>query len=276
MQAERAADVARGERFMGRKPMIAGNWKMYKTPGEAVALVQHINDLLADAPDVASAVEAVVCPPFVDLKSVATVIEFDKSAVKLAAQNVYWETEGAFTGEVSPRMLADVGCDYCVVGHSERREMFGETDETVNRKVKALLAVGITPIVCCGETLEIRDAGDTDTFVRGQIRGALESLSADAATGIVVAYEPIWAIGTGRTPTPEAANDVARSIRATLGALFGQPVAIQTRILYGGSAKPENIMLFLPEPDIDGALVGGASLDAGSFVSMLKTAKDFA
>lgn len=261
---------------MGRTPMIAGNWKMYKTPGEAVVLVQHINDLLADEPGILDRVEAVVCPPFVDLKSVATVIEFDKATVKLAAQNVYWETEGAYTGEISPRMLADVGCDYCVVGHSERRELFGETDETVNRKVKALLAVGVTPIVCCGETLQTRDADNTDSFVRSQILGALEGLSADDAADIVIAYEPIWAIGTGRTPTPEGANDVARSIRATLGALFGQPVAMQTRILYGGSAKPENLMLFMPEPDIDGALVGGASLAAESFVSMLKTAKDFA
>ena len=154
--------------------------------------------------------------------------------------------------------------------------MFGETDETVNLKVKALLAGGITPIVCCGETLETRDAGDTETFVRNQIRGALDGISADQAPSIVIAYEPIWAIGTGLTPTPEAANDVCRSIRATVGALFGQPVAVQVRILYGGSAKPENIALFMPEPDIDGALVGGASLDATSFVSMVSTAKDYA
>ncbi len=261
---------------MGRMPMIAGNWKMYKTPGEAVALAQAIDDLLRDAPEVSSAVEAVVCPPFPDLKPVATVIDFDHSKLKLAAQNVHWEKEGAYTGEVSVPMLVDAGCDYCVIGHSERREMFGETDETVNKKVKALLAGGITPIVCCGETLETRDAGDTETFVRGQIRGALDGLSAEEAAGIVIAYEPIWAIGTGRTPTPEAANDTCRSIRATIGALFGQPVAVQTRILYGGSAKPENIALFMPEPDIDGALVGGASLDADSFFSMLATTKDYA
>jgi triosephosphate isomerase (TIM) len=154
--------------------------------------------------------------------------------------------------------------------------MFGETDSTVNLKVKALLAGGITPIVCCGETLEIRDAGETDAFVRSQIRGALDGISEEQAASIVIAYEPIWAIGTGRTPTPEAANDVCRSIRATVGALFGQPVAVQVRILYGGSAKPENIALFMPEPDIDGALVGGAALDADSFVSMLTTAKDYA
>ena len=261
---------------MGRKPMIAGNWKMYKTPGEAVALVQAIDDQLGELRDVTSAVEAVVCPPFVDLKPVATAIEFDHSSVRLSAQNVHWEKEGAYTGEVSVPMLADIEVDYCIVGHSERRQMFGETDETVNKKVRALLAGGITPIVCCGETLETRDAGDAETFVRGQIRAALEGITAEEAAGIVIAYEPIWAIGTGRVPTPEAANDICRSIRATVGALFGQPIAIQVRVLYGGSAKPENIMLFLPEPDIDGALVGGAALDAASFVSMLKTARDFA
>ena len=261
---------------MARKPMIAGNWKMYKTPGEAVVLVQGITDLLSEARGLVSAVDAVVCPPFVDLKSVATAIELDGSGLKLAAQNVYWESEGAYTGEVSPRMLADIGCDYCIVGHSERREYFGETDSSVNLKVKALLGSGITPIVCCGETLEIRDAGDTDQFVRGQIRGALEGVTAEQAAAIVIAYEPIWAIGTGRTPTPEAANDVARAIRATVGALFGQPVAIQVRVLYGGSVKPENIMLFMPEPDIDGALVGGAALEADSFFRMVRTASEYA
>ena len=261
---------------MGRKPMIAGNWKMYKTPGEAAVLAQQIDDLLGDDKGLSQLVEAVVCPPFVDLKPVATVIEFDKSPLKLAAQNVYWETEGAFTGEVSAPMLVDVGCDYCVVGHSERREYFGETNETVNRKVKALLASGITPIVCCGETLDTRDAGETDTFVRNQIRTGLEGITAEQAAALVIAYEPIWAIGTGRTPTPEAANDVCRSIRATVGACFGADAAQTVRVLYGGSAKPENIMLFMPEPDIDGALVGGAALVADSFYRMLKTAGDFA
>jgi len=169
-----------------------------------------------------------------------------------------------------------VGCDYCVVGHSERREYFGETNETVNRKVKALLTAGITPIVCCGETLDTRDAGETDTFVRNQIRTGLEGITAEQAAALVIAYEPIWAIGTGRTPTPEAANDVCRSIRATVGACFGADAAQTVRVLYGGSAKPENIMLFMPEPDIDGALVGGAALVADSFYRMLKTAGDFA
>ena len=261
---------------MARKPMIAGNWKMYKTPGEAAALAQQIDDLLGDDRSITDAVEPVVCPPFVDLRPVATVIEFDSSALQLAAQNVYWESEGAFTGEVSPSMLAATGCDYCIVGHSERREMFGETNETVNRKVKALFAVDITPIVCCGETLDTREAGETERWVREQVRAGLDGISAEEAARLVIAYEPIWAIGTGRTPTPEAANDVCRSIRATVGALFGPPAAQQVRVLYGGSAKPENIALFMPEPDIDGALVGGASLVADSFFAMVKTAKDFA
>ena len=261
---------------MGRMPMIAGNWKMYKTPGEAAVLAQGIDDLLGEEHGLDKRVEAVVCPPFPDLRPVATVIEFDHSALKLAAQNVHWEIEGAYTGEVSARMLVDAGCVYCVVGHSERREYFGETNETVNLKVKALFAAGITPIMCCGESLETREAGETEAFVREQVRAGLEGITAEQAAELVIAYEPIWAIGTGLTPTPEAANDVCRSIRATVGALFGQPAAIQTRVLYGGSAKPENIALFMPEPDIDGALVGGAALEAGSFVEMVRKAADFA
>ncbi len=258
---------------MGRKPMMAGNWKMFKTAGEGVILVQNLEELVEP---VWNRVEIVVCPPFTALKSASTVIEMDRLTIGLAAQNVHWETEGAFTGEISPRMLADLRCDYCIVGHSERREMFGDTNETVNKKVHALFKAGITPIMCVGESLETRDAGNTDTFVREQVRAGLAGLDAEQAAKIVIAYEPIWAIGTGRTPTPEGANDTCRAIRATVGALFGQPAAIQTRILYGGSAKPENIALFMPEPDIDGALVGGAALDAHSFASMAKTAADFA
>jgi len=261
---------------MGRTPMIAGNWKMYKTPGEAVALAQAIDNLLLEEPGDYAAAEGVLCPPFVSLKSVATVLEFDKSLLKLAAQNVHWEAEGAYTGEVSAAMLADLDCDYCVVGHSERREYFCETDESVNKKVHALFSAGITPIMCCGETLETRDAGATDAFVRDQVRKGLEGLSAEQAAQVVVAYEPIWAIGTGLTPTPEAANDVCRMIRATVGAMFGPNVAIQVRVLYGGSAKPENIAMFMAEPDIDGALVGGASLVADSFARMLAVAAQHA
>jgi triosephosphate isomerase (TIM) len=261
---------------MGRKPMIAGNWKMYKTQVQAVELAQDIDNLLGGDADITDAVEAVVCPPFVFLKQLDTIIASDRSAVRLGAQDTYWETEGAFTGEVSATMLAGVGCSYCIVGHSERREHFGETNETVNLKAKALFAAGITPIMCCGESLQTRDAGETETFVREQIRSGLEGITADQAAQMVIAYEPIWAIGSGLTPTPEAANDVCRSIRATVGALFGPPAAQAVRVLYGGSAKPENIALFMPEPDIDGALVGGASLVAESFHSMVKTAQDFA
>jgi len=257
---------------MSRTPMIAGNWKMYKTAGEGAILVQNLDERVESY---WNDVDIVVCPPFTALKSVSTVIELDKLNIGLAAQNVHWEPEGAYTGEISVRMLSDLRCNYCIVGHSERREMFGETDETVNKKVKALFAAGIAPIVCVGESLAIRDAGGTDEYVRNQVRGALEGVSAEDAAKLVVAYEPIWAIGTGRTPTPEAANDVCRSIRATLGALFGQPVAIQVRVLYGGSAKPENLGLFMPEPDIDGALIGGAALDAESFASMVRTASEY-
>lgn len=258
---------------MGRTPMIAGNWKMYKTAGEGAILVQNLDERVEPY---WGTVDVVVCPPFTALKSVSTVIELDRLQVGLAAQNVHWESEGAFTGEVSPRMLSELRCGYCIVGHSERREMFGETDETVNRKVHALLEADITPIVCVGESLETREADDTERFVREQVRAALAGVSADDAARIVIAYEPIWAIGTGHTPTPEGANDVCRSIRATLGALFGQGVAMQVRVLYGGSAKPENLHFFMPEPDIDGALVGGASLDAVSFADMVRIAADFA
>jgi triosephosphate isomerase len=258
---------------MGRTPMIAGNWKMYKTAGEGAILVQNLEERVTVSPN---KVETVVCPPFTALKSVSTVIELDKLDFKLAAQNVHWENEGAFTGEISPRMLVDLRCDYCIVGHSERREMFGETNETVNKKVKALFSAGITPIMCCGESLATREAADTDRFVREQITAGLAGLDAEQAATVVIAYEPIWAIGTGLTPTPEAANDVCRAIRATVGAMFGQPAAIRVRVLYGGSAKPENIALFMPEPDIDGALVGGAALDADSFASMVATAAKFA
>jgi len=258
---------------MGRTPMIAGNWKMYKTSGEGAILVQNLEERVSPYWD---RVDVVVCPPFTALKAVSTVIELDRVDIGLAAQNVHWEREGAFTGEVSPRMLKELRCDYCVVGHSERREMFGETNETVNKKVRALFEVGIVPIMCCGESLETRDAGETDSFVREQVRAGLEGITPEQAAQIVVAYEPIWAIGTGRTPTPEAANDVCRGIRATVGALFGQPAAIQMRVLYGGSAKPENIGLFMPEPDIDGALIGGAALDADSFSQMVAVAADHA
>ena len=250
--------------------MVAGNWKMYKTAGEGAALVQDIADVVAD---VADAVEIVVCPPFTALKSVSTVIELDRLTMGLGAQDVFWEEDGAFTGAIAPRMLADLRCDYCIVGHSERRQFFGETDETVNKKVHALFRKRITPIVCCGESLATHEAGETDSYVREQIRLGIANLTAEQAASLVIAYEPIWAIGTGHTPTPEAANDVARMIRATVGALYGQPAAMSVRVLYGGSVKPENATMFFCEPDIDGALVGGAALVASSFSDIVHAAR---
>ncbi|MDZ4064859.1 MAG: triose-phosphate isomerase [Coriobacteriia bacterium] len=254
---------------MARRPMIAGNWKMYKTSGEGAILVQQLEERTSGMWD---RVDIVVCPPFTALKSVSTLIELDRLSFGLGAQNVHWEDEGAFTGEVSPRMLTELRCDYVIVGHSERREMFGETDETVNKKVGAVFAAGMIPIMCVGEALATREAGETDNYVRNQVRAGLDGLAPAQVESIVLAYEPIWAIGTGRTPTPESANDVARSIRATVGALFGQPVAKETRVLYGGSVKAENAVMFLAEPDIDGALVGGAALDAESFAGIVRAA----
>ncbi len=254
---------------MDRRPMVAGNWKMYKTAGEAAMLVQDMEERLERWWD---RMDVVVCPPFTALKSVSTVIELDKLGLKLGAQDCYWEVEGAFTGAIAPRMLVELRCDHAIVGHSERREYFRETDEDVRRKALAVFEVGMVPIVCCGETLATREAGETESFVRAQVRAALEGLPAKYLDRLIVAYEPIWAIGTGRTPTPEMANDVARSIRATIGALCGPPAAITSRILYGGSVKPENARLFFGEPDIDGALVGGASLAVDSFADIAEAA----
>ncbi|MBU4557300.1 MAG: triose-phosphate isomerase [Actinobacteria bacterium] len=251
---------------MGRRPMIAGNWKMYKTSGQSAILIQNLDERVESMWD---RVEVVVCPPFTSLKAASTVIELDRLQMGLGAQDVHWEPEGAFTGEVSVPMLKELRCDYCIVGHSERREMFGETNETVNKKTRALLAADIVPIVCCGETLAIREAEQTDAWVRDQVRAGLDGISPKDAARIVVAYEPIWAIGTGRTPTPEQANDVARGIRATIGAMFGPEAAMTARVLYGGSVKPENALMFMVEPDIDGALVGGAALDAVSFAEIV-------
>lgn len=255
---------------MARRPMVAGNWKMFKTAGEGAILTQNIEQLVSGIWD---EVEIVVCPPFTALKSVSTVIELDRLQMGLGAQDVHWEEEGAFTGAIAPRMLTDLRCDYVIVGHSERREYFGETDESVNKKAKAVYAAGMVPIVCVGESLAVREADETESFVRSQVRAAVEGLGPEDAASLVIAYEPVWAIGTGRTPTPEGANDVARAIRATVGATFGQPAAISMRVLYGGSVKPENAHMFFAEPDIDGALVGGAALEAESFAAIAEAAR---
>lgn len=252
-----------------RKPMVAGNWKMYKTSGEGAILIQDLTELIEDAWD---RVDVVVCPPFTALKAASTVIELDRLDLGLGAQDVFWEEEGAYTGAVAPRMLKELRCDHCIVGHSERREFFGETNETVNKKVHALLRHGIKPIVCCGESIGTYEAGETEAFVRAQVREGLAGLTAEQAADLIIAYEPIWAIGTGHTPTPEKANDVARMIRATVGAMFGPPSAMALRVLYGGSVKPENAFMFFAEPDIDGALVGGAALKADTFSGIVHAA----
>ncbi len=254
---------------MDRRMLIAGNWKMYTTSGEGAVLVQDLAELVNEFWD---EVEVAVCPPFTGIKAVSTVIELDKLTISLGAQDVHWEAEGAYTGAIAPRMLTELRCDYVIIGHSERREYFGETNETVNRKVRATFEADMVPIMCCGETLDTREALETESFVRKQVAEGVAGLDAEQAARLVIAYEPIWAIGTGRTPTPEAANDVCRTIRATIGAMYGPPAAMAVRVLYGGSVKPENAKMFFAEPDVDGALVGGAALKADSFADIAKAA----
>ena len=252
-----------------RKRMIAGNWKMNKTYSEGVVLAQGLADELKDG---TGDVDVVVCPPAVDLKGVSEVIEQTSAPFALGGQNVYWEESGAYTGETAPNMLEAVGATYCIIGHSERRDYFGETDEDVNKKAKALMAHGIVPISCCGESLEIREAGKHVEFVVDQIKKDTEGLEITDPSKYVIAYEPIWAIGTGKTATADDAQEVCGAIRATLVEVFGEQIASGIRVLYGGSAKPENIAGFLEKEDVDGALVGGASLKADSFAAMVKSA----
>ncbi|OUO60731.1 triose-phosphate isomerase [Olsenella sp. An270] len=252
-----------------RKRMIAGNWKMNKTYSEGVVLAQGLADELKDG---TGDVDVVVCPPAVDLKGVSEVIEQTSASFALGAQNVYWEESGAYTGETAPDMLEAVGATHCIIGHSERRDYFGETDEDVNKKAKALMAHSIVPISCCGESLEVREAGKHVEFVVDQIKKDTEGLTITDPSKYVIAYEPIWAIGTGKTATADDAQEVCGAIRATLVEVFGEETAQGIRILYGGSAKPENIAGFLEKEDVDGALVGGASLKADSFAAMVKSA----
>ena len=251
---------------MPRTILIAGNWKMNKNYGEGVELAQQLSQELADG---TNGVEVVVCPPFVDLKGVAGVIEFDKAPFGLGAQNVYWEASGAYTGETSRDMLDSVGCTYCIIGHSERRDYFKESDEDVNRKAKVLIEGNITPILCCGESLDVRKAGKHVEHVVGQIKADCADLPLERGDQLVIAYEPIWAIGTGETATADDAEEVCKAIRDTLREMFG-PVADEIRVLYGGSAKPGNIAGFVACDDVDGALVGGASLVAADFASMVR------
>lgn len=246
-----------------RKPVIAGNWKMYKTQQEARDFFAMFTSLVAAT----THCEIVVAPPFT---AIAACVEGARgTAIGIAAQDIYWANEGAFTGEVSPRMILDAGCRGVIIAHSERRQLFGETDESANRKVKAALAAGLTPILCVGETLVQREAGDTEKVLEKQLRGSLAALTPMEFSRIIMAYEPVWAIGTGRTATPEMAAGAHKFLRDTAAALFTAELAASLRILYGGSVKPENIKGLMAQAEIDGALVGGASLDARQFAAIV-------
>ena len=247
-----------------RKPIIAGNWKMHNTGAQGVALVEELGKLTMDAKNV----DIVVCPTFTTLTAVANALA--GTNIHLGAQNMHWEKKGAFTGEITAEMLTDVCCEYVLVGHSERRQYFAETDETVNKKVKAALAAQLVPIMCVGESLEVREAGTTEMLVGAQVRAGLEGLTKEQVGTVVIAYEPIWAIGTGRTATSDQANDVCTFIRHTVAELFGTETANKTRIQYGGSVKADNIAELMGKSDIDGALVGGAALDAVGFSKIVK------
>ncbi|BAU26633.1 triosephosphate isomerase [Aneurinibacillus soli] len=248
---------------MNRTPIIAGNWKMYKTVGEAREFAGVIRNHKLEG-----AVEMVVCAPFTALSALAE--ELKGSDVKVGAQNMHYEASGAYTGEISPGMLTDLGMSYVIIGHSERREYFAETDETVNKKAKAAFANGLLPIVCVGENLEQRESGQTKENVREQVIRAVEGLSSEQAKQLVIAYEPIWAIGTGKSSSAEDAQDVIGFIRSTVEDAFDSQVAMQVRIQYGGSVNPQNIASYMGQPDIDGALVGGASLAADSYLQLVQ------
>jgi triosephosphate isomerase (TIM) len=246
-----------------RKPVIAGNWKMYKTQQEARDFFAAFKPLVLAS----SHCEIVVAPPFT---AIAACVEVARgSAIGIAAQDVYWANEGAFTGEVSPRMLVEAGCRAVIIAHSERRQFFGETDESANRKVKAALAVGLTPILCVGETLADRESGHTQKVLEKQFRGSLAALTPAEFSRIIMAYEPVWAIGTGRTATPEIAAETHKFLRGLAATLFTAEDAASLRILYGGSVKPENMKGLMAQGEIDGALVGGASLDAAQFAAIV-------
>lgn len=251
---------------MARKPFIAGNWKMNTTPAEAKALAEAVVGQLKGF----AAADVALCPPFVCLETVRGAVQ--GTPVLLGAQNIHWEASGAFTGEVSAAMLKAVGCQVAIVGHSERRQFFGETDESVRKRLGAALAAGLQAIVCVGETLTEREGGQTKAVVERQVRAALQGLEPAAAERLTVAYEPVWAIGTGKVATCAQAQEVHAQIRGLLAERFGGGAAGAIRIQYGGSVKPDNAKELLGQPDIDGALVGGASLKAGDFVAIVKAA----
>ena len=251
-----------------RTPIISGNWKMHHNHFEAIQAVQKLHYRL-DTDD-HEAVEVSVHPPFTDIRSIQTIIESDKMDIRIGAQNCHWEDQGAFTGEVAAPMLAKLSVSHVIVGHSERREYFGETDEQVNKKVHAVLRHAMTPILCCGETLEEREAGGAEAKVDRQVRAGLAGASAEQVGSLVIAYEPIWAIGTGKTATPDDAQAMCAHVRSVVSSEFGADAAGSVRIQYGGSVKPGNIAELMSRPDIDGALVGGASLDADEFAAIVQ------
>jgi len=251
-----------------RKPIIAGNWKMNNTIKAAVELVNGLKRELSNV----ETVDIVVCPAFTALSDVNE-ITMD-SNIALGAQNIFWEEKGAFTAEIAPNMLVDAGCKYVIIGHSERRQYFAETNEIVSKRIKAALSVGLKPIVCVGEVLAEREAGKTFDVIKDHVTGSLAGLSNDDMRSIVLAYEPVWAIGTGKTATKEQAQEVHKYIRGLLKELFNDEVASETRIQYGGSVKPENIKELMSQEDLDGALVGGASLKIDSFSAIVKGASE--
>lgn len=250
-----------------RKPIIAGNWKMNKTVATAKSFAEAVkHEIPAN-----DKVDSVIGAPALFLQEL---VEAAKGTeLKIAAQNCFWENEGAYTGETSPAALADLGVDYVIIGHSERREYFHETDEDINKKAKAIFANGMLPIICCGETLEQREAGITNEWISGQIKGALKDLTAGQVSSLVIAYEPIWAIGTGKSSSAENADETCGIVRQTVAELYGQDVADAVRIQYGGSVKPGNIKEYMAKENIDGALVGGASLEPDSFLALLEAVK---
>lgn len=251
-----------------RRSIIAGNWKMNKNIKEAIELANGIKRALFDE----EACDIVLCPPFTALSEIGEITL--NSNIGLSAQNCHWEESGAYTGEVSPSMLKGLGCRYVIVGHSERRQYFGETNEIVNKKVKALLIAGLNPIMCIGERLEERESGKAFAVVEDHLKGGLKDISADDVSKIIIAYEPVWAIGTGKTATPKQAGEIHNFIREKLSELYSGETAALVRIQYGGSVKPENIADLMKQPDIDGALVGGASLKIDSFVKIVKGATE--
>jgi len=251
-----------------RNIVIAGNWKMHKSNKEAKELVEG---LLCSTKNI-SKTKMIVCPPFTALSLISDLTK--NSAIEVGAQNMYWESQGAFTGEISAEMIKSTGATYVIIGHSERRQFFGETDETVNKKLKAALHAGLKPIVCIGESLDEREAGVTNDVVGNQVEKGLVGIDAESMNNIIIAYEPIWAIGTGKTATPEQAQDVHKFIRSILEKLYNKNVSDNFVIQYGGSVKPANAGELLSQPDIDGALVGGACLTADSFAGIIKAAED--